>query len=185
MTSISRPGRSLGGNSGDVSTILLRASVEDFYYDEADMLDQFRLRDWLDLLADEVRYRIPIRVNRTVRGRSVSEVSDTDMLLDEDKRGLTQRVVRLETGRAWAEEPRSRTRHLVTNVRVRPAASENEFSVSSNFIAYRNRLEVEQDFFVGTREDLLRLDGGGFKIASRLVLLDQAVLTAKNMTILF
>ena len=171
-------------NGGEAATIL-RASVEDFYYEEADMLDQFRLRDWLDLLTEDVRYRIPIRVNRTVGGRSVSEVSDTDMLLDEDKRGLTQRVVRLETGRAWAEEPRSRTRHLVTNARVRPAARENELSVTSNFIAYRNRLEVEQDFFVGTREDLLRLDGGRFRIASRLVLLDQAVITAKNMTILF
>jgi 3-phenylpropionate/cinnamic acid dioxygenase small subunit len=165
--------------------IILRASVEDFYYDEADMLDQFRLRDWLNLLTDEVRYRIPIRVNRLVRGSSVSDVSDNNMLLDEDKRGLTQRVVRLETGRAWAEEPRSRSRHLVTNVRVRPATRENEFIVTSNFIAYRNRLEVEQDFFVGTREDLLRLDGGFLKIASRLVLLDQAVLTAKNLTILF
>ena len=174
----------MSANSDAVATIP-RSSVEDFYYDEADMLDQFRLRDWLDLLTDEVRYRIPIRVNRTVRGRSASEVSDSDMLLDEDKRGLTQRVRRLETGLAWAEEPRSRTRHLVTNVRVRPAARENEFSVTSNFIAYRNRLEVEQDFFVGTREDLLRLDGGCLKIASRLVLLDQAVLTAKNMTILF
>ena len=107
----------MSANSGAVATIP-RSLVEDFYYDEADMLDQFRLRDWLDLLTDEVRYRIPIRLNRTVRGRSASEVSDSDMLLDEDKRGLTQRVVRLETGRAWAEEPRSRTRHLVTNVRV-------------------------------------------------------------------
>lgn len=163
---------------------ILRASVEDFYYDEADLFDQFRLRDWLDLLTDDVRYRMPIRVNRTVRGRSVSEVSDSDMLVDEDKRGLTQRVVRLETGRAWAEEPRSRSRHLVTNVRVRPAKRDNEVSVTSNFIAYRNRLEVEQDFFVGTREDLLRFDDGRFKIASRLVLLDQSVITAKNMTIL-
>ena len=173
----------MSANSGEVATIP-RSLVEDFYYDEANMLDQFRLRDWLDLLTDEVKYRIPIRLNRTVRGRSASEVSDSDMLFDEDKRGLTQRVERLETGRAWAEEPRSRTRHLVTNVRVRPASRENEFSVTSNFIAYRNRLEVEQDFFVGMREDLLRLDGGRLKIASRLVLLDQAVLTAKNMTIL-
>ena len=149
------------------------------------MLDQFRLRDWLNILADDVSYRIPIRTNRTVVGRFANEVSESDMLLDEDKRTLTQRVVRLETGRAWAEEPHSRSRHLVTNVRVRPAARENEFIVTSNFIAYRNRLEVEQDFFVGTREDLLRLDGGSLKIASRLVLLDQAVITAKNMTILF
>ena len=119
-----------------------------------------------------------------MRGRSANDVNESDLLFDEDKRGLTQRVKRLETGRAWAEEPRSRTRHLVTNVRIRPTDRENAFNVTSNFIAYRNRLEVEQDFFVGMREDLLHLDGGRLKIANRLVLLDQAVLTAKNMTIL-
>ena len=162
---------------------LLRATVEDFYYEEADLLDAFLLREWLELFADEATYRIPIRVNRTERGRSVSGLSDTDMLFDEDKRGLTQRIVRDETGRAWAEEPRSRSRHLVTNVRVAAMASEREVSASSNFIAYRNRLEVETDFFVGRREDVLRIEGDSLKIVSRLVLLDQAVLTAKNVTI--
>ena len=174
----------MSANSGDTATIS-RSLVEDFYYDEADILDQFRFRDWLDMLTDEVRYRIPIRSNRMVRGRTANELNENDLLFDEDKRGLTQRVKRLETGRAWAEEPRSRTRHLVTNVRVRPTGHESQFHVTSNFIAYRNRLEVEQDFFVGTREDVLHLNDGRLKISSRLVLLDQAVLTAKNMTILF
>ena len=184
MASILQKDETLSTNDGGVAANL-RASVEDFYFEEADLLDQFRLREWLELLTDDVTYRIPIRVNRTDRGRSVTEVSETDMLLDDDKRGLTQRVVRLETGRAWAEEPRSRTRHLVTNVRIRSVLGANEFIVTSNFIAYRNRLEVEQDFYVGTREDLLRAEGGRFKIARRLVILDQTVLTAKNMTILF
>ena len=62
-------------------------------------------------------------------------------------------------------------------------AGDGEISVSSNFIAHRNRLEIEDDFFVGRREDVLRIEGDSLKIASRLVHLDQAVLTAKNMTI--
>ena len=95
------------------------------------------------------RIRIPIRGNRIERGRSVDSLSDTDMLFDEDKRGLTQRIVRLETGRAWAEVPRSRSRHLVTNVRLGAMAGDGEVNVSSNFIAHRNRLEIEDDFFVG------------------------------------
>ena len=164
---------------------LLRSDVEDFYFEEADLLDNYLLREWLDLLTDNVKYRIPIRVNRTERGRSVSRLSETDMLLDDDKRALTQRAVRLETGRAWAEEPRSRSRHLVTNVRVGATAPDGDVSVSSNFIAYRNRLDVEADFYVGRRQDTLRVVNGSLKIASRLILLDQAVLTAKNMTILF
>ena len=97
----------MSANIAEVTTIL-RSSVEDFYYDEADMLDQFRWRDWLNTLTDDVKYRIPIRTNRTGLALTANEVSDSDMLLDEDKRTLTQRVVRLETGKAWAEEPRSR-----------------------------------------------------------------------------
>ena len=163
---------------------LLRSSVEDFYYEEADLLDSYLLREWLDLLADDIRYRVPIRVNRSERGRSVSRLSETDMLLDEDKKGLTQRVVRLETGRAWAEEPRSRTRHLVTNVRsVPPSATArlqcHRTSSPTGIAGGRRR------FYVGRREDVLRVVSGSLKVASRLVMLDQAVLTAKNMTILF
>lgn len=163
----------------------LRSSVEDFYYEEADLLDGYRHREWLDLFTDDIRYRVPIRVNQVVRGRTVTALSETDMLIDEDKKGLTQRVARLETGRAWAEEPRSRTRHLVTNVRIGAPVGDGEVNVTSNFIAYRNRLEIEDDLYVGRREDVLRVVSGSLKIASRLVILDQAVLTAKNMTILF
>ena len=162
---------------------LLRSTVEDFYYEEADLLDAFLLREWLELLADDISYRIPIRANRIERGRSVDSLSDTDMLFDEDKRGLTQRIVRLETGRAWAEVPQSRSRHLVTNVRLGAMAGDGEINVSSNFITHRNRLEIEDDFFVGRREDVLRIEGDSLKVAKRLIYLDQAVLTAKNMTI--
>ena len=73
----------------------------------------------------------------------------------------------------------------MTNVRVGATAPDGDVSVSSNFIAYRNRLDVEADFYVGRRQDTLRVVNGSLKIASRLILLDQAVLTAKNMTILF
>jgi len=68
---------------------------------------------------------------------------------------------------------------------VGATAPDGDVSVSSNFIAYRNRLDVEADFYVGRRQDTLRVVNGSLKIASRLILLDQAVLTAKNMTILF
>ena len=73
----------------------------------------------------------------------------------------------------------------MTNVRIGAALGDGEVNVSSNFIAYRNRLEVEADLYVGRRQDVLRVVSGSLKVASRLIVLDQAVLTAKNMTILF
>ena len=106
-------------------------------------------------------------------------------LFDEDIRTLTARVARLDTGMAWAEDPPSRTRHLITNIEVAPDASESELTVHSNFIVYRSRGETEQDFYVGARQDRLRRVDGAWKIASRRMVLDQNVLTAKNLSIFF
>jgi len=86
---------------------------------------------------------------------------------------------------AWAEDPPSRTRHLITNIEVEPGESASEVKVYSNFIVYRSRAETEQDFYVGTRRDVLRRVAGSWRIAGRKVILDQNVLLAKNVSIFF
>ena len=86
---------------------------------------------------------------------------------------------------AWAEDPPSRTRHLITNVEVEPGDAETELKVHSNFIVYRSRAETEQDFYVGARQDMLRRVDGAWKIARRKMILDQNVLLAKNVSIFF
>ena len=86
---------------------------------------------------------------------------------------------------AWAEDPPSRTRHMISNVEVEPGESEAEVKVYSNFLVYRSRAETEEDFYVGTRRDVLRRVEGGWKIARRRMVLDQAVLTAKNLSVFF
>ncbi|HXO03288.1 MAG TPA: aromatic-ring-hydroxylating dioxygenase subunit beta, partial [Stellaceae bacterium] len=85
----------------------------------------------------------------------------------------------------WAEDPPSRTRHLITNIEVVPAAAASPIQVHSNFIVYRTRAETEQDFYVGARRDLLRRQEGEWRIAERRVILDQNVLLAKNISIFF
>jgi 3-phenylpropionate/cinnamic acid dioxygenase small subunit len=106
-------------------------------------------------------------------------------LLDETKETLAARVARLDSGMAWAEDPPSRTRHIITNIEIEPSVSDSELTVYSNFIVYRSRAETEQDFYVGAREDLLRRVDGAWKIASRRLILDQNVLTAKNISVFF
>ena len=101
---------------------------------------------------------------------------------DETKVSLSQRVARLYTGAAWAEEPPSRTRHLVTNVDIRPAGAEDEIAVRSTFVVYRSRLETEEALFVGRREDLLRCVDGEWKIARRKIIYDSVVSQAKNLS---
>ncbi len=78
--------------------------------------------------------------------------------------------------------PPSRTRHLITNIRIKKDDG-REIEVHSNFLVYRTRMENDQDMFVGERQDILRRVDGGFKIAKRTIILDQAVLTAKNISV--
>ena len=86
---------------------------------------------------------------------------------------------------AWAEDPPSRTRHLITNIEVESGDIGSQNQVHSNFIVYRSRSETEQDFYVGARRDLLRHIDGSLKISSRRIVLDQNVLLAMNVSIFF
>jgi 3-phenylpropionate/cinnamic acid dioxygenase small subunit len=106
-------------------------------------------------------------------------------IFDETKETLRGRIARLDTGMAWAEDPPSRTRHLITNIEVEPGDAASEVKVYSNFMVYRSRAETEQDFYVGARRDVLRRVAGDWKIAGRKVVLDQNVLLAKNFSIFF
>ena len=173
-------------------------SVEQFLYREARLLDSRQFDQWLDLFAEDVRYWMP---TRTIRYPSISKaISIQDKsryredglskenelsIMEETKETLTQRVNRLGTGMAWAEDPPSLTRHIISNIEVEEGESDSEVMVYSNYVVYRNRAGSEQDFYVGGREDVLRGVDGDWKIARRKVLLDQNVLLAKNVSIFF
>jgi 3-phenylpropionate/cinnamic acid dioxygenase small subunit len=172
--------------------------VEQFLYREARLLDERRFHEWLELLSEDIRYWMPVRSNRYPKASKAISILDTDRyaeeelakedelaILDETKETLARRVARLDTGMAWAEDPPSRTRHLIGNIEVEPGESESEVKVYSNFIVYRNRGETEQDFYVGARQDVLRRIDGAWKIARRKIVLDQNVLLAKNVSIFF
>ena len=172
--------------------------VEQFLYREARLLDSRQFRRWIDLLADDLRYWIPMRSNRySAASKSISildgsRYEEDDLskesdqaFMDEDKGSLRRRVDRLDTGMAWAEDPPSRTRHLISNVEVEPGERESEVKVYSNFIMYRSRGETEEDFYVGSREDVLRNVDGSWHLASRKIVFEQNVLSAKNLSNFF
>src|SRR4051812_38014017 len=104
-----------------VDRLLLRQEISDFLYHEAELLDERRYREWLDLLADDIRYWMPMRRNVKV-GEDEREFTRADQDINwfsEGKETLARRVKQIETGIHWAEEPRSRVSHLVTNVQLR------------------------------------------------------------------
>jgi 3-phenylpropionate/cinnamic acid dioxygenase small subunit len=170
--------------------------IEQFLYREARLADERLFDEWLQMFTDDLRYWMPARMSRYARNSHALVIADPQRyeeedltkdgqfaLLDETKATLAMRVARLKTGFAWAEEPASRTRRFVSNIEVEEAGAEP--TVYSNFILYRNRLETEQDFFVGRRIDTVRRVDGAWKISRRKIVLDQNVLLAKNLLGLF
>jgi biphenyl 2,3-dioxygenase beta subunit len=103
---------------------------------------------------------------------------------DDDRMMLAARVKKLATGYSWSEDPPSRTRHLITNVRV-VRNDDGELAVNTNFHLYRTRLNSEEANWIGSRKDVLRRTPQGLKIVTRHILLEQTVLLSRNLSSFF
>lgn len=168
-----------------LSDMLLQYRVEKFYAEEAALLDAHRYEDWIQLFTEDTHYFMPLR--RTVpRRQQHKEFTQPGEMafFDDNFMLLNMRVQKLATGTAWAEDPPSRTRHLITNVRV-VSDEGDELTVESHFLLYRTRLRDDLDQWVGRREDRLRRVDDGLKIARRHVFLDQTILHSQNLSNFF
>lgn len=173
--------------AGDaLAGLLLQAEIADLLTLEAELLDERRFDDWLDLLTEDVRYCMPMvrNVSHGSLDREYTLPGRHATWFDEGKNELRLRVQQIQSGDHWAEEPLSRTTHLVANIRLADRAGD-EATVHSRFIVYRARLETDVDLVAGKRTDVLRREAGSWKIAQRRILLDQSTLTAGNLTTFF
>ncbi len=165
--------------------VQLQFEIEQFLYEEAALLDARRYRDWLGLLADDIHYWMPIRRTVTLADIDREFTKQGDMaFFDDDRELLEMRVKKLEAGSAWSEDPPSRSRHFVTNVRI-TAVDGDEVTVDVCFHLYRTRLETEVDSWIGRRTDVLRRQGPSFRLARRHLFLDQTLIRATNMSTIF
>lgn len=159
--------------------------AEEFLSYEASLLDERRFNEWLDLLTDDIHYWMPIRRTTTAKEVANEFTKPGDgAFFDDDKQMLTLRVQRLQVGRAWAEDPPSRTRRMVSNIRIL-SIDGDDMLLTANFQLYRTRLASEEDCWIGRREDLLRRVEGRLKLARRHIFLEQTVILAQNMSNLF
>lgn len=170
----------------------IKREIEEFLYDEANRLDERRFHEWLDMLAEDLSYFMPMEYNVKAGEHATRELTQREKHIswfNEGKWTLTKRAEQILTGVHWAEEPLSRVCRLVSNVQLTSiatnAAGELEVDTSSRFLIYQNRCEYEQNFFVGDRMDRIRLTADGWKLASREIRIHQNVLLAKNLTIFF
>jgi p-cumate 2,3-dioxygenase beta subunit len=142
-----------------------RSGIEDFLYREAALLDEWRLDEWLELVSDDVQYVIP--PNDELDG----DFKDTLFLVADDLERLKSRVKRLKSRHAHAENPHSRTRRFINNVRI-VGRTEHVIDVAANFIVYRYRRFEQIRTYVGQYLYKLKVHENQLKIAGRKVLLD-------------
>jgi p-cumate 2,3-dioxygenase beta subunit len=149
-------------NSADAP---LQRQVETLFYNEAALLDEWRLEEWLGLLTENVRYLVPPLDRRD------ADPSDTLFMIADDRVRLTSRVTQLGGTKVWAETPRSRTRRLLTNVRV-TAVNVSSVECEANFCVWQFQ-HGRADAFVGQyRYRLARQADGGLLIEERRAVLD-------------
>ena len=173
--------------------VILLMRVEQWLYREARLLDSRRYDLWLELLDDDIHYRIPsrgyIRQGHVKDFSSWSverelEVSDSLPLIDDDLPALRERIARLQTGMAWAETPPSISRRLVSNVMILNADATGRLSVVSTMFLHKVRGEGRV-LFTAERRDHLVHNGDDFRLQERYVVLDDVVLAADNLSLLF
>lgn len=146
------------------ASAITRAQIEDFLYEEAALLDEWRLREWLDLLTDDVTYEVPS--TDTPDGDSRS----TLFIVADNAERLRLRVEQLLGKSAWAENPKSRTRRMISNVRIRQADGDT-LDITANFVVYRMR-SGHIDTYIGRYEHTLVQHNNGLKIRHRKAILD-------------
>ncbi len=159
-------------------------TIEQTLYREARLLDQERYKEWVGMLTEDIHYHMP-GIETRYRRDKTEQVHDLSRMAfyNDNLEDLKKRLRRLESGTAWSEDPATRYTHMITNIEVVPTEKEDEVLVYSNFLAYRNRNEKDQDTLIGNREDIWRKTAEGYKLTKRMIILKQNVLLSKNLNV--
>lgn len=157
-------------------------AAHQFLVEEAHLLDTGRFDDWLALVTDDIEYLMPVRVT------SANDTLEADVRtmdhFSEDRYSLRLRVERFASKSAWAEDPRSRQRHHVTNVRTFVGSGPDEMRVESGLLLFRSRGDQQDsDLLSAGRDDNLRRVDGVWRLARRVVEVDEAVLRTQNLAV--
>lgn len=151
-----------------------------FYYKEALLQDNRRYKEWLELLDEKITYRMASRF--TKEKGSGSAVLEENGYFDADMRTLELRVKREETGYAWAENPPTRTRHLVSNVVIEDSKS-GRHTISNCVVLYLNRGDnPAYEVLTYERRDVLKSTNKSLRLVSRLIIPDQTVLNLQGIS---
>jgi p-cumate 2,3-dioxygenase beta subunit len=145
-----------------------RQEVEDLFFKEAALLDEWRLEEWLELLTEDAIYEIP------PTDVPEGDARNTLFIVADDATRIRSRVKQLLGKSAWAENPRSRTRRIISNVRILGREGEKVL-VTANFAVHRMRYE-SVDTYIGHYDYKLVRQGKDLRVKERRAILDNEAL---------
>ena len=151
----------------------LRAEIEAFLYEEAELLDNWQLEEWAALFTADAIYRAPALDDPS------RDPANSVLLINDDLPRIKSRARQLLGETAWAENPRSMTRRLISNVRIL-AVEGDAIRATANFFIQRSRMERTVTYVGQYRYNLVRA-GASFKFAERIVILAQDTLRSQGV----
>lgn len=171
---------SAGSASGGID---MQRACEDFLKQEAEYLDDRRFAEWFDLLDPAIDYEAPLRTAR--ENWDGTGISGSAFYLKEDYASIGMRVKRLRSRYAWSESPATRTRRMVSNIRVVPHSGDAALvTVRNNLVVFCHRGDMAlPQILTAERFDTLRISQGGSRLVKRTAVLDAAVLGLKSLSI--
>jgi p-cumate 2,3-dioxygenase beta subunit len=149
------------------AAMMLRSTVEDFLYQEAALLDEWKLKEWLSLFSPNARYEVAPTGDPEAGSLSSAE---SLFLVADDRERLEQRVIRLQKPQAHAEYPHSRVRHIYSNVRILSDTGA-QIEVNSNFVTFRSKRNITATY-MGWHRYLLSRSSDSFLIDLKRTVLD-------------
>lgn len=150
--------------------------------DEAWILDAQAYEQWLELLTDDIHYLMPVRVTTALAAGF--DTAPGMAHFDEDRYSLGRRVARFLTEHAWTEDPPSRLRHHITNIRTFATKDDDHLIADSGTLLFRSRGDIHEGCIVSAgREDLLRRSEHGWRLARRTIMVDDSVVRMQNLAI--
>jgi ethylbenzene dioxygenase beta subunit len=172
---------------GQAASLEMHHEIQQHLFAEARILNNEQLDLWFENLADDLIYWAPIRENILRKNAAKKpEISISRCaLFDESKSSIAMRLKRTDSGVCWTDDPATRQVYAISNVEAFHTDTDNEFEVHSVFTLYRSRFERDDSTLMGRRKDILRQENGKFKLAARLILLQQSTLLAKNLSSFF
>jgi benzoate/toluate 1,2-dioxygenase subunit beta len=139
-----------------------RQQVEEFILLEGDLADEHRFDEWETLWTDDALYWVPASQDEPDPNRAASIIYD-------NRARIASRIRRLKSGAAWAQDPPSRMRRVISVLRMEEAEND-EITVFSNFVLAEVRAQ-NHNLWSGRIVHRLRRENGSFKIAMKKILL--------------